>query len=262
MPGSSLLERDLRSAVSAGGLTIAYQAQYELDDVPSRIGAAYPAPVAVEALCRWNHPTLGPVPPDHFIPIAQRADLLADVDRHILVHAANQIARWRDAGSDVALSVNASPEHFSTGYADTVIACLDELRLDPGSITIEIIEAPVPQLRPEMRATIEMLQAIGVMISVDDFDAGNTTVPMLESLPIDEVKIDRGLTQRADAAADAAVAAVAQLGAKRGWRLVAEGIETPADLERARRRGCHRGQGYLWGRPMSPEEIGQLVLGG
>ena len=262
MSGSSLLARDLRTAVSAGGLTIAYQAQYELDDVPTRLGSAYPAPVAVEALCRWNHPRLGPVPPDQFIPVAQHANLLGDVDRHVLVQAAGQVARWREAGSDVTLSVNASPEHFSTGYADAVITCLDELQMDPASLTIEIIEAPVPQLRSEMRATIEMLQDIGVVISVDDFDAGNTTLAMLESLPIDEVKIDRGLTQRTDAAADAAVVAVANLASSRGWRIVAEGIETQADLDRARERGCHRGQGYLWGPPMPPEEAGQLVLGG
>ena len=258
MPSSSLLTRDLRSALETGDLTIAYQAQYELDGSMPHDGSVRTTPVAVEALCRWSHPVFGAVSPERFIPLAERGRFLGDVDQHVFARAAAQVARWRDSGHAVALSANASPEYFSFGYIDAVMSCLDEFALDPAGVTIEITEAPTPQLRPEMRASIETMRAIGIAISVDDFDAGDTTVAMLETMPIDEVKLDRSLTQRSDAAADAAVAAVAELSEARGWRLVAEGIETFADLARARTRGCHRGQGFLWGKPMDAEEMTAL----
>jgi EAL domain-containing protein (putative c-di-GMP-specific phosphodiesterase class I) len=110
-----------------------------------------------------------------------------------------------------------------------------------------------------MLSAIESLRAAGVTISVDDFAAGDTTVAMLEMLPIDEVKIDRSLTQRTDADADDTVAAVVETSADHGWRVVAEGIETVTDLERAVSRGCGRGQGFLWGTPLSEGAMDELL---
>jgi len=259
MVTSPQLTRDLRSALAAGDLSIAFQGQYDLG--PSAIpgSGAQRAPIALEALCRWNHAVLGAIAPDRFIPLAEHGDFLDEVDAHVFARAAAQVALWRSAGHDLGLAVNASPAHFSSRYADTVMARLDDLDLDPAAVTIEITEAPSPQLRPPMLSAIRTLHAAGVAISVDDFAAGDTTVEMLEVLPIDEVKIDRSLTQRTDAAADDAIAAVVASSGEHGWRVVAEGIETVADLERARTRGCHRGQGYLWGLPMPVADVEELL---
>jgi EAL domain-containing protein (putative c-di-GMP-specific phosphodiesterase class I) len=259
MVSSPQLTRDLRTALSAGELSIAFQPQYDLQS-PTVPGPLSPSPVAVEALCRWRHSLLGTVSPERFIPLAEHGDFLDEVDAHVFARAAETVARWRSAGHAVGLAVNASPAHFSTHYADAVIARLDEIDLDPRAVTIEITEAPLPQLRPPMLSAIETLQAVGVGISVDDFAAVDTTVGMLETIPIDEVKIDRSLTQRTDAAADEVIAAVVATSADHGWRVVAEGIETLADLERSIARGCHRGQGFLWGQPLPAEGMEELLL--
>lgn len=258
MLSSAQLARDLRGALAAGELSIAFQGQYDLPPAPSDVPPAG-GPVVLEALCRWEHPALGAVPPDAFIPLAEHEGFLDQVDAHVFSRAAERIARWREAGHDVGLAVNASPAHFSSGYAEIVTARLAELSLDPHAVTVEITEAPTPQLRPPMLAAIESLRAAGVTISVDDFAAGDTTVDMLELLPIDEVKIDRSLTQRTDPDADHAIAAVVETSAAHGWRVVAEGIETVADLERSISRGCHRGQGYLWGVPLAVDDMDELL---
>lgn len=259
MVSTPQLTRDLRTALSAGALTLAFQGQFDLQTggpAPSETSV----PVGVEALCRWNHVTLGAVPPDKFIPLAERGAFLEEVDTQVFALASGHVSRWRKAGHAIALAVNASPAHFSTRYAHTVLRRLGELQLDPDGVTVEITEAPLPQLRPGMLSAIEALRAEGVAISVDDFVADGD-VRMLETLPIDEVKIDRSLTQRRDAAAEDAIAAVVQSSVAHGWRVVAEGIETLDDFERSRNRGCHRGQGYLWGLPLPAEQMDAVLAG-
>ena len=259
MPRTPQLTRDLRAALSTGELWIAFQPQYDLTPTGSTDAAPHAEPVAVEALCRWNHALLGAVPPDTFIPLAEHGRFLDEVDLHVFGVAMERVTRWRESGHPLGLAVNASPAHFSKRYADTVVARLDGLGIDPEGVTVEITEAPTPQLRPEMITAMESLRSVGISISVDDYAAGDTTVGMLESLPIDEVKIDRSLTQRTDSEADDAIAAVVASSAGHGWRVVAEGIETIAQLERSRERGCDRGQGYLWGHPMPSDEMEALL---
>ncbi|MBW9094408.1 EAL domain-containing protein [Microbacterium jejuense] len=259
MLSSLRLTADLRTAVAGGELSVAYQGQYDLGAVGLREDALALAPVSVEALCRWQHPEAGAIPPDVFIPLAERAGFLDEVDGYVFSQAAEQIGVWRRDGHDIAFAVNVSPAHFSSRYADAIMHRLDELDLDPAALTVEITEAPLPQLRAPMLSAIESLHAAGVTISVDDFAAGDTTVVMLDSLPIDEVKIDRSLTQRVDAAADDAVATVVESSASHGWRVVAEGIESLADFARAVARGCHRGQGYLWGMPLRADAMSGVL---
>jgi len=249
----------LRAALSTGELWIAFQPQYDLAAGAVDEAGTPVAPVAVEALCRWNHAVLGAVPPDRFIPLAEEGRFLDEVDLHVFDLAVGQVTRWQESGHPLGLAVNASPAHFSRRYADAVVARLDGLGIDPAGVTVEITESPTPQLRPEMVTAMQALQSVGISISVDDYAGGDTTVAMLEALPIDEVKIDRSLTQRTDAAADDAIAAVVQSSAAHGWRVLAEGIETVADLERSRLRGCDRGQGYLWGLPMPSEDMDAVL---
>lgn len=253
MTTTETLVRDLRHAVASGALTIAYQPQFAL-----RTPAEVASPVAVEALCRWTHEFDGDVPPSTFIPLAEDAQLVEEIDIQVLERGLGQIDEWRLGGHDVGLAANASPSHVTLGYARAVLERLDGFDIDPALVTIEITESPSPQLFPEMRGALTILRSHGIAISIDDFGAGDTTIAMIEALPVDEVKIDRSLIQRADAAADDIVRDVVSRADVQGWRVVAEGIETRDDLERARARGCHRGQGYYLGAPMDVETLSGL----
>lgn len=250
---SASLVDDLREAVASGGLSIAYQPQFALGpDGASRV------PVAVEGLCRWTHEIDGDVPPATFIPLAEDAHIVEEIDLLMLDRGAVQVTAWQREGLAVGLATNASPSHITFAFADAVVARLDDLSIDPASVTVEITESPSPQLLPVMDGPLQRLRSAGVAISIDDFGSRDTTIGMIEALPIDEVKIDRTLTQRTDAAAADFVADVVDRAARHGWRIVAEGIETQADLDRAIARGCHRGQGYLLGAPMGAEELERL----
>ncbi len=251
---SASLVDDLREAVASGGLSIAYQPQFALG--PEGVS---PTPVAVEGLCRWTHGDDGEVPPATFIPLAEGAHFVEQIDVFMLERGAAQVAAWQQSGHRVGLATNASPSHITFEYADAVIARLDELAIDPTSVTIEITESPSPQLLPVMDGPLQRLRSTGLAISIDDFGSRDTTVAMIEALPIDEVKIDRSYTQRTDAEASDFIGDVVDRAGRHGWRIVAEGIETEADLQRAIDRGCHRGQGYLLGRPMDAGQLERLL---
>ncbi|GAA1936160.1 hypothetical protein GCM10009775_30070 [Microbacterium aoyamense] len=259
MHDTASLTRDLRSALATSQLTIAYQVQWQLDARTAELSTM--RPVSVEALSRWNHPELGVVAPDMFIPLAEEGGFLDELDLQVLYLAAVQVRRWRQHGADIGLAANASPARFTASYGRRIIKTVERAGLEPDAVTIEVTETPAPQLRPDMRAAVDLLHQAGMSISVDDFDGEMTTMAMLESLPIDEVKIDRSLTRRSDTAADEVVAGVIRAAESHGWRTVAEGIETLEDLDRSRGRSCQRGQGYLWGRPATAQELEPVLLG-
>lgn len=254
MNSSATLAAELREAVTTGGLSVAYQPLFDLREhgVPT-------TPVGVEALARWTHPQLGAVVPDAFIPLAEQTGLIGDIGTQVLQQAGAQVGAWQRAGYPIGLSLNASPSEFSPGFVDTLAERVDQLGLAPHSLTLEITEAPAPQLLPTVVEVLPRLRDAGIAVSIDDYGAGDVDLNILEELQIAEVKIDRSLTQRSDAEADAEIDAVVRRAARHGWRVVAEGIETEADLERARDRGCDIGQGYLLGRPVSPTDVTRLL---
>jgi EAL domain-containing protein (putative c-di-GMP-specific phosphodiesterase class I) len=254
MTGFPTLADDLRLAVSSGLLTVAYQPLFDLSTDPRDHG-----PVAVEALCRWDHAVHGAIGPDLFIPLAESENIVSDIDDVVLSAAAAQVAEWQREGHDLSLSVNVSPTHVSPSFASVVVERADETGLRPGTLTVEVTETPSPQLLPTVVEILPVLRSAGVGVSLDDFGGGDTTMAMLDQLPIDEIKIDRSLTQRRDAASEDAIAGVVTFAKRYGWRVVAEGIETMDDFERARRLGCDRGQGFLLGAPMSADRLGRLL---
>lgn len=253
MESCATLATELRAALPTGGLFIEYQPLFDLEGANTR------RPVAVEALCRWNHPRWGAISPVQFIPLAESEGLIGDLGAAVLARAGSQVAGWQRDGHELGLSVNASPSEFSAAWVDTVARRADELGLAHGTLTIEITESPAPRLLPSVVDVLSRAREAGLGLSIDDFGAGETTAAMLDALPLTEVKIDRSLIQRDDREADDAVAAVVEKADRHGWCVVAEGIETDADLRRARDRGCHRGQGFLLGRPMSAADLGALL---
>jgi EAL domain-containing protein (putative c-di-GMP-specific phosphodiesterase class I) len=244
-----VLSRDLRAAVSHGQLTAVYQPQFDLED--GRM-------VSVEALCRWEHPEHGMLRPDAFIDLAEREGLMSDLGRSMLDIAGAQVKRWRDAGNEVELAVNASPSEIVAGFAEHLVERVAELGFPRGGLTVEITESPPLTLLPAVLEALTLLHASGIQVSIDDFGTGHTSLALLDRLPLGEVKIDKSLIQVASDRTDAQVDAAVALAKVRGWRVVAEGIETTEHLDRARALGCDRAQGYLLGMPMTAGEIDAL----
>lgn len=261
MPNTPLLARDLRSALAEKRVEVFYQPIFDLATwSPTAI------PVGVEALSRWRHRAVGEVPPSRFIQIAHDRGFLDEVDTHVVTTAGWQVGAWQAAGHELGLSINAAAIHFleradAPDYVEIVLTQLRALRIPPHLLTIEIIESPAPQFIGEMAEGLARLREAGIAISVDDFGAGDTTLEMLERLDVEEVKIDRSLIIRDDAEADETISAVVEVAHRRGMRVVAEGIETPGHLDKARRCGCDRGQGFLLGRPMPAEGIDRMLAG-
>lgn len=254
MTSSATLSAELLEAVMGRTLTVVYQPLFDLR------GEGMPRhPVAVEALCRWVHPRLGLIVPDRFIPLAETEGLMEDLGAAVLDEACARVSAWQHAGFPLGLSVNASPSQFSPAFAASLSERIARVGLEPGSLTIEITEAPAPQLLPSVVDLLPILRAANVKISIDDLGAGDLTLEVLEEVRVDEVKIDRSLIRRDDPEADAMIAAVLERAEHFGWAIVAEGIETVADLERSRRRGCPVGQGYLLGKPMPADELGRVL---
>jgi EAL domain-containing protein (putative c-di-GMP-specific phosphodiesterase class I) len=240
------LADDLRRAMERGELAAHYQPQYEL--LSGRL-------VGLEALCRWGHPDLGAVPPDHFIPVAERFDLIGRLGRYMLELSAGQVTSWRDRGVSVMLAVNVSPSELESSFVNGVLGHLSQVGLPPEAVTLEVTESPALRESDEEYRVLELLIAAGNGVSIDDFGAGFTSLEGLRRLPYTEVKIDRSLMDDWSAATDQLVNQAVGIAHGRGARVVAEGIENSRHLDRARAWGCDRGQGYFLAPPLDEARI-------
>ena len=240
-----LFEQDLRAAQPLGQFELHYQPQ--LDLARDRL-------TGFEALLRWRHPERGLVPPDAFIPLAEEVALISQIGEWVLRAACAEAARWPDG---LRVAVNVAAPQFETGrLVGAVEGALAASGLDGGRLELEVTESA---LLRHGNATLDQLRALkrlGVQVSLDDFGTGYSSLTQLRTFPFDRVKIDRSFADDA-----AVVRAVAALGASLGMRTTAEGVETPAQLERLREDGCTEAQGYLLGRP-APASALPGVIGG
>jgi len=250
-PQAEELVGELRRAVASGELTAYFQPVYDLKTRRA---------VAVEALCRWNHPEQGVLLPDRFIPVAERYGLIADLGRAMLEEAARRLADWHRRGVHVGLALNVSPSELSPGFAVAVLQRLAELGLPGSTVTVEITESPAMNSTPEERAALEMFIGGGVGVSVDDFGAGFTSLESLPELPFTEVKIDKALMHDQRPEVDAVVAACVSIAHERNAIVVAEGVETEEQLARAIGWGCDRAQGFLFAPALPASEVEPLLL--
>ncbi|GAA2450161.1 EAL domain-containing protein [Agromyces soli] len=241
---------ELRRAVGRGELVAFFQPEYEL---------ATGQPVVVEALCRWLHPVRGLVLPDRFIPVAERTGLIGDLSRAMLEQAGRRVAEWHRHGRHVGLAVNVSPTQLRPDFAATVLEFVRELALPAGTVTAEITETPALTESCEELEALQMLIDGGIGVSVDDFGAGFTSIEALRRMPLTEVKIDRSLMRDHAPEADALARAAVEVAHERGAVVVAEGIETAEDLDRARRWGCDRGQGFYYSPALPAAEAERLL---
>jgi diguanylate cyclase (GGDEF)-like protein len=238
------LANALHNALADHQLHVVYQPVF---DVATR------QEVSREALSRWQHPTLGNVPPAEFIPVAEETGVILEIGHWVLAEACHQCATWRRNGcADVGVAVNVSGRQLEEpDFQADVRSVLQASTLPPEALTLEITESLLMAGQPEARMALEQLQASGVHIAVDDFGTGYSSLSWLAQLPLDVLKIDRsfiialGLLERESAIVEATV----RLAHTLGFTVIAEGVETDAQLAMLEQIGCDQAQGYLLGRP-------------
>jgi diguanylate cyclase (GGDEF)-like protein len=249
--GQPRLFEELREAVENDLFVLHYQPELNL-----RTGQM----LTVEALIRWPHPRFGLIPPLKFIPLAEEAGLMGQLTALVLDKALAQCATWRVAGSPVVMAVNISATNLlEVGFTETVRNLLGRHRLPSEALILEITETSVITEFERSKAAIEGLRDLGVVVSIDDFGAGVTSLSHLSDLPVGELKLDRTFT--ADIATGGngrsmdLVRATIELGHAVGLRVVAEGIEDAATLEALRTLDCDLAQGYYVGRPVPADKL-------
>jgi EAL domain-containing protein (putative c-di-GMP-specific phosphodiesterase class I)/GGDEF domain-containing protein len=254
----SQIELHMLDALRSGELQVHYQPEVDL-----RSGRL----TAMEALLRWRHPSLGLVSADRFIAIAEQSNLIAEMSEHVLRTACQQQAKWAsDHGSAPPLiRVNMSPAHLVEPSTPQAVAhVLAETGLDPKQLCVEVTEVARPPALEDLQRTLGELRATGVVIAMDDFGIGYSSLARLKSLPIDEIKIDREfvLDLGVDPVDTVIVRSIIDLAATLEIDVVAEGIERPGTVERLLAAGCRRGQGHLFGEPALAAELDGLLRAG
>jgi diguanylate cyclase (GGDEF)-like protein len=245
------LVEELRLAVDEGNFVLHYQPQLNL-----HTGEI----LAVEALIRWPHVTLGLVPPMKFLPLAEDAGLMQELTRWVLSEALTQCATWRDSGRNLMMSVNITTTNLlEDGFTELVSQLLLQHNLPGSALIIEITETSIITDFARSKAVIESLKEMGIVVSIDDFGAGFTSLAYLSSLAVGELKLDRefitGLGGDGKERDLELVRATIQLGHDMELRVVAEGIEDVATLDLLSELGCDVAQGYFISRPMPANKL-------
>ncbi len=215
--------------------------------------------ISVEALARWTSPTLGTVRPDEFIPVAEETGLIRPLTAWVLEAAARQGAAWHALGRrDLRVSVNVSPVQFLDPDLPLLVqGVLARTGLPPSGLQLEVTESAVMRDVECARAQCETLRSMGVHLALDDFGTGHSSLATLHALPFHVLKLDRAFVWGAegDDRRVAMIRSILTLAGALDLAVVAEGIETPAQREMLSRLGCTLGQGYLFSRPLPPEEL-------
>lgn len=244
------LLQDLPRALELGQFVLHYQPKYCADDG---------RPIGAEALIRWQHPEHGLVPPDSFIPLAERSGMIGPLGSWVLQQACRQMRAWREAGHGhwrVAVNLSAM-QLVSPSLLDEVTTILADCAIPPAQLTLEITESMAMRDAEACLRTLDQLNTLGVRIAIDDFGTGYSNLMYLRRLPAHELKIDRSFVQAMDNGPEdiAIVAAVVALAHTMRLQVVAEGVETTAQRNTLERLGCDQLQGYLLGRPMDAERF-------
>jgi diguanylate cyclase (GGDEF)-like protein len=248
------LERGLRVAIEENQFHLVFQPRVDLDSSE---------PAAFEALLRWKSPTLGSVPPSHFIPVAERSGQILGIGRWVLEESLRSLRHWRDAGYSVpCVAVNvASSQLEAPEFCDEVVTLLKRYGLDPGSLELEITEGTLLHQDETSLRPLRTLRQMGVRISLDDFGTGYSSLSYLHQLSPDAVKLDRSFVSGLDSDHTSAniVAAVISMTRSLGIRSVAEGVERAEELAALRELGCDEVQGFLYCVPLESAEVMEFL---
>ncbi|QTE30121.1 putative bifunctional diguanylate cyclase/phosphodiesterase [Pengzhenrongella sicca] len=249
------LDSALRNAVTRGEFVLHYQPKVQL---------AGGHVVGFEALVRWNRPGHGLVPPNDFIPALEESGLITEVGRWVIAAACEQISDWSARGIDPGhVSVNVSPRQFVTGDLERdVLGALANHHTPLGALELELTESSLMTSTEATIATLTHLKDAGVQLSIDDFGTGYSSLAYLRRFPIDKLKIDRSFIREVARSSDgdAITLAILRLGHSLELEVVAEGVETAAQLQYLRRHECDQMQGYYFSPPLPVRETERLLL--
>jgi diguanylate cyclase (GGDEF)-like protein len=244
-----MLEVDLKTAIAAGELSVLYQPIVE---------ASTGQIASVEALCRWNSPRHGFVPPDVFIPIAEEAGLMADLGRFVIDRAVHDSLRWPKLHT--AINVSAA-QLRAVSILEDLIAPTEKYGVSPEQITIEITESVLLSNDGHTSRMLQTLKDCGFALALDDFGTGYSSLAYIRDFPFDRLKIDRSFVHglKNSERALAIIEAIANFGRILGKDVVAEGIETEQEMQAMQKVGCTHLQGYLFAKALPADKIEQMV---
>jgi len=248
------LENQLRRALERKQFEVYYQPQMSL--ITGKI-------IGAEALVRWNHPELGIVSPDKFIPLAEETGIILHIGEWVLTEAAMFAKEWVKKGSSLKrIAVNVSGiQIMQSNFADTVYGVLVETDCDPSSLEIEITESTIMQNTEHVVDTFNNLKCMGISLAIDDFGTGYSSLSSLKRLPLNKLKIDRSFVCDLPHDEDDAVIAKAiyAMAENLGFTVVAEGVESVEQEEFLKKIGCQEAQGYLYGKPINAQEFAKVI---
>lgn len=252
------LKSELRHALFRGELFIQYQPQ--VDIVTHKV-------IGVEALIRWSHPVLGFVAPDQFIPFAEETGLIIPIGEWVLKTACSQTKSWRDAGlPPIKIAVNLSARQLEhPDIVGRVNSIITEVGIDPSTVELEVTEGLLIQNLHASKNTLFQLRALGIKISIDDFGTGYSSLSYLSELPLDILKMDGsfvkqlGESKGGDNNAYSIVQSIILMAHSMNLVVIAEAVETEQQLAHLRAMKCDQIQGYLYSRPVHPEEIENIL---
>ena len=250
-----MLESQMRPGLERGEFVVEYQPQVDVKTFQL---------VGMEALVRWNHPALGMLQPSDFIQLAEDNGMITQIGDWVLRTAFAQNKLWLDSGfSPMRLSVNVSARHFQqSAFIATICDVLKETDLDPALLELELTEASIMKEPEKAIDKLNKLRDLGIRIAIDDFGTGYSSLSYLKRFPIDTLKIDK--TFVADVSTnedDAAITkAIVMMGHALDMAVIAEGVETPQQLEYLTSLGCDVIQGYLFSPPLSTDSFTELLM--
>lgn len=243
-----LLERELRKSIQEEHFTLEYQPKFNL---------ATAELVGAEALVRWDHPELGRITPDRFIPIAEETKMILELGEWIFRTACLQIKKWETKGFEpIRVSVNISLVQLEdSNIIQSIEAIIQETNVDTRHLEIEITESAFSE-QYNIKEKIQAIRNLGIVVSIDDFGTGYSTFSYIKELPADILKIDMAFIRdmHTNDKSRAIVQAIISLAKTVGLRVIAEGIEYVEQAEALIENGCYEGQGYYLSRPVAPEE--------
>jgi diguanylate cyclase len=214
--------------------------------------------LGVEALVRWQHPEHGLVPPNEFIPLAERTGLIGPLTHYVLDEALRQGRQWADAGHELTVAVNVSARRLlDLEFPDEVAALLEHHQVPAELLVIELTESTIMADPQHALDILTRLNTMGVQLSIDDFGTGYSSMAYLKHLPVHELKVDRSfVSQMLQSSSDAVIVhSTIDLGRNLGLRVVAEGVENALTLQQLDLLGCHAVQGYHISRPVPADDL-------
>ncbi|WP_244975356.1 bifunctional diguanylate cyclase/phosphodiesterase [Heyndrickxia oleronia] len=246
------LEKDLQRALEDNQFYLVYQPKWNVK-TNSLVG--------FEALIRWNHPRLGIVSPNEFIPIAEETGIIVPITRWVLEEACHQCKQWQTPGKAHPVSVNLSLKLFQTdNLTDFVQLVLEKIELDPQLLELEITESMVLYDINDIIRQLEVIRGLGVKISMDDFGTGYSSIGLLDRIPIDSLKLDRLFTNDLETPSKRAIIhAILLMAETLQLDVIAEGVENKEHIESLTKLGCTIMQGYFYSKPMENKEVDKWI---